>query len=45
MKQPDIPARFRKNFPLVHYNRSTFYTFEDPVGYIDYTPYEEQTKL
>ncbi|KAA1472903.1 FMN-linked oxidoreductase [Dentipellis sp. KUC8613] len=33
---PDLPRRIREDLPLTKYDRSTFYTFESPHGYIDY---------
>ena len=34
--QPDLPLRIKYGVPLTKYQRSTFYTLEDPHGYIDY---------
>jgi NADPH2 dehydrogenase len=33
---PDLVYRLRKGIPLAKYNRSTFYKFKSPEGYIDY---------
>ena len=35
-------SRFKNNYPLTPSDRSIFYLFEDPAGYIDYLPYEQQ---
>ena len=34
--QPDLPLRIKFGVPLTGYQRSTFYSLEDPHGYIDY---------
>ena len=34
--QPDLPLRIKHGVPLTKYQRSTFYSLEDPHGYIDY---------
>ena len=34
--QPDLPFRLKYGIPLTKYQRSTFYTVEEPHGYIDY---------
>jgi hypothetical protein len=34
--QPDLPLRLKCGLPLTKYQCSTFYTVEDPHGYIDY---------
>ncbi|KAL6298305.1 NADH:flavin oxidoreductase/NADH oxidase [Sparassis latifolia] len=41
---PDLPLRLRKNIPLTKYDYSTFYTPEDPKGYIDY-PFADTATL
>lgn len=41
--QPDLPCRIKEGVPLNEYDRSTFYTFESPVGYIDY-PFAEELR-
>ncbi|EIN14722.1 FMN-linked oxidoreductase [Punctularia strigosozonata HHB-11173 SS5] len=38
---PDLPLRLEKDIPLHPYDRSTFYTPESPVGYID-QPFADQ---
>lgn len=38
---PDLPFRIQQGLDLVKYDRSHFYTKQDPVGYIDY-PYSEE---
>ncbi|GBE84623.1 hypothetical protein SCP_0606020 [Sparassis crispa] len=43
-EQPDLPLRLRKNIPLTKYDYSTFYTPEDPKGYIDY-PFADTATL
>lgn len=40
---PDLPCRIKEGVPLNEYDRSTFYTFESPVGYIDY-PFAEELR-
>ncbi|EIN05588.1 FMN-linked oxidoreductase [Punctularia strigosozonata HHB-11173 SS5] len=44
ISNPDLPKRLRKDIPLHPYNRSTFYTPESPVGYID-QPFAEDEEL
>ena len=34
--QPDLPLRLLKNLPLVDADRSTYYAYEEPRGYIDF---------
>ena len=34
--QPDLPLRILKNIPLNAGDRTTYYSFEEPKGYIDY---------
>ena len=34
--QPDLPLRIKYGVPLTRYQRSTFYSLEDPHGYTDY---------
>ncbi|KAI0702828.1 NADH:flavin oxidoreductase/NADH oxidase [Cerioporus squamosus] len=41
---PDLPLRLRKNIPLAHWERATYYFPEDPHGYIDY-PFAEESKI
>ncbi|EIN05581.1 hypothetical protein PUNSTDRAFT_127928 [Punctularia strigosozonata HHB-11173 SS5] len=41
---PDLPKRLRKDMPLHPYDRSTFYTPQSPVGYID-QPFAEDEEL
>lgn len=36
LANPDLPRRLRENIPLNAYDRQTFYTPEEPKGYIDY---------
>ncbi|GBE84622.1 Probable inactive dehydrogenase [Sparassis crispa] len=36
ISNPDLPLHLRKNIPFAKYDRDTFYTPEDPKGYIDY---------
>ena len=36
MSQPDLPARVKKGIPLTPYDRKTFYSIQNPKGYIDY---------
>ncbi|OCH85978.1 FMN-linked oxidoreductase [Obba rivulosa] len=36
ISNPDLPRRLRENISITKWDRSTFYTFEDPKGYIDY---------
>lgn len=36
LANPDLPYRIEHSISLNNYNRATFYTPEDPVGYIDY---------
>ncbi|KAI0821524.1 putative NADPH2 dehydrogenase chain OYE2 [Irpex lacteus] len=38
---PDLPTRLEKDYPLNKPDPSTFYSYEDPHGYIDYPAYEE----
>ncbi|CAO3651658.1 unnamed protein product [Cunninghamella blakesleeana] len=38
---PDLVERVRNHWPLNKYDRSTFYSMEEPKGYIDYPFYEE----
>ncbi|PSS29796.1 hypothetical protein PHLCEN_2v2944 [Hermanssonia centrifuga] len=33
---PDLPFRLEKDIPLTISDRSSYYTWESPVGYIDY---------
>jgi len=33
---PDLPLRIKYGVPLNRYQRTTFYSFEDPHGYTDY---------
>ncbi|EMD36580.1 hypothetical protein CERSUDRAFT_106401 [Gelatoporia subvermispora B] len=40
ISNPDLPRRLRDNIPITKWDRSTFYTFEDPKGYTDY-PFAE----
>lgn len=40
LANPDLPKRFEVNAPLNKYNRSTFYTDDPVVGYIDYPSLE-----
>ena len=35
-KQPDLPLRLKNNLSLAVADPSTYYTFEEPRGYIDY---------
>lgn len=37
VSNPDLPFRLRKDIPLTHYNRETFYKVKSPQGYTDYT--------
>jgi len=36
ISNPDLPLRIKYGVPLTGYQRSTFYTLEDPHGYTDY---------
>ncbi|GBE84625.1 Probable inactive dehydrogenase [Sparassis crispa] len=36
ISNPDLPLRLRMNLPVAKYDRDTFYTPENPKGYIDY---------
>ena len=36
LSKPDLPLRLRHGLPLASYNRQTFYTPENPIGYTDY---------
>jgi NADPH2 dehydrogenase len=36
LANPDLPFRISAGLPLNDYNRSTFYTPKDPIGYVDY---------
>lgn len=36
ISNPDLVFRFKKNAPLNHYDRATFYTSDPVVGYTDY---------
>jgi NADPH2 dehydrogenase len=38
---PDLPFRIQSGLELSQYNRATFYTVKDPVGYIDY-PFSQE---
>lgn len=40
--QPDLPVRLQKDIPLTKGDRSTYYTYESPIGYIDY-PFADGT--
>jgi len=44
ISNPDLVKRIKKGLPLTPYNRHTFYTPENPEGYIDY-PFSEDSKL
>lgn len=37
LANPDLPYRIEHSIKLNSYNRATFYTPKDPVGYIDYS--------
>lgn len=41
--QPDLPLRLMHNQPVVEADRSVYYTFEDPKGYIDFPTFERST--
>lgn len=43
LANPDLPRRFEFNAPLNKYDRSTFYTSDPVVGYVDY-PFLESSK-
>lgn len=47
ISNPDLPTRLRKDIPLTHYNRKTFYIPGDQpgaeVGYVDY-PFAQDTQ-
>lgn len=36
LANPDLPIRIRKNIPLTDADPTTFYSWEEPKGYIDY---------
>ncbi len=36
VSNPDLVFRIKKSLALNHYDRSTFYTAKNPVGYLDY---------
>ncbi|EKM48553.1 uncharacterized protein PHACADRAFT_202675 [Phanerochaete carnosa HHB-10118-sp] len=36
ISNPDLPVRWQKNIPADKGDRSAYYTFESPQGYIDY---------
>jgi NADPH2 dehydrogenase len=38
---PDLPFRVKKGIQFNEYNRATFYTPKDPVGYVDY-PFSQE---
>lgn len=44
LANPDLPRRFELNAPLNEYNRKTFYTQDQVVGYTDY-PFLDESKL
>ncbi|MCP9201418.1 alkene reductase [Gramella sp. GC03-9] len=41
ISNPDLPERFRNNWPLAEYDEDTFYT-SGKAGYIDYPKYQEE---
>ncbi|MUP46774.1 alkene reductase [Gramella sp. BOM4] len=41
VSNPDLPERFRNNWPIAEYDSDTFYT-SGKEGYIDYPAYEEE---
>ncbi|EIM80039.1 FMN-linked oxidoreductase [Stereum hirsutum FP-91666 SS1] len=43
LANPDLPRRIKEGIELNVYDRSTFYTPETPVGYIDY-PFAEEVQ-
>ena len=45
LSQPDLPRRLRKNLPLTVADRSTYYAYEDPHGYIDFPFAEDGNEL
>lgn len=45
LANPDLPFRFQQGLSLNKYDRPTFYTPEDPVGYIDYPFSKEYLQL
>ncbi|KAF8501856.1 hypothetical protein BU17DRAFT_102186 [Hysterangium stoloniferum] len=44
ISNPDLPVRLQKNIPLTPYNYDTFFAKKSPVGYIDYSPAEEEVQ-
>ena len=44
LSNPDLPFRVLKGLTLEKYNRSTFYTLESSVGYLDY-PFSKEWEL
>ena len=42
LANPDLPERYALDAPLNKYNRNTFYTFDQVVGYTDYPFLEPQ---
>ncbi len=41
ISNPDLPERFKNNWPLAEYDKDTFYT-PGEKGYLDYPPYQEE---
>lgn len=39
--QPDLPLRLMHDYPVVEADRSVYYAYEDPKGYIDFPTYEQ----
>ncbi|KAL5505006.1 hypothetical protein ACEPAH_7669 [Sanghuangporus vaninii] len=44
ISNPDLPARIKKGIPLTPYDRATFYTPGNPVGYIDHAFADKETE-
>ncbi|KAI0633095.1 NADH:flavin oxidoreductase/NADH oxidase [Trametes polyzona] len=42
VSNPDLPRRLLKNIPLTPWDWDLFYIPEDPHGYVDYSPAEEE---
>lgn len=45
LANPDLPFRISEGLPLNDYDRSTFYTPKDPIGYVDYPFSREYLKI
>ncbi|MDX1761820.1 MAG: alkene reductase, partial [Christiangramia sp.] len=41
ISNPDLPKRFKNNWPIADYDKDTFYT-QGKKGYLDYPAYEEE---